>query len=412
MIKYEKFTLGNGLRVIVHRDEATPIVAFNILYDVGARDEVEERTGFAHLFEHLMFGGSANIPDFDSPLQHAGGQSNAFTSNDVTNYYCTLPVQNLETAFWLDSDRLNQLAFTDKSLEVQRSVVIEEFKQNYLNQPYGDVWMLLRPLAYKNHPYKWATIGKKVEHIADATMEEVKAFFYKHYSPQNAVLCVAGNVTTDQVKKLAEKWFAPIEKREIAKRNLPKESEQNELRVLEVEREVPNDALYMAFHMVDRLHPDYYVVDVISDLLSRGKSSRFTKKLINEKQIFSELNAFIMGSTDEGLFVVTGKPRSGVSLKEAYNEVRKELNLLQKELCTDEELQKVLNKIESSHVFGEMSVLNKAMSLCSFELLGDAEMINNEVSKYTKVTKERVKEVAMDLCKEENCSVLYYKAKK
>lgn len=412
MIKFEKFTLDNGLRVIVHKDDTTPIVAFNILYDVGARDESEERTGFAHLFEHLMFGGSANIPNFDSPLQHAGGQSNAYTSNDVTNYYCTLPVQNLETAFWLDSDRLNKLAFTDKSLEVQRSVVVEEFKQNYLNQPYGDVWLLLRPLAYSKHPYKWAAIGKKVEHIEDATMENVKDFFYEHYSPHNAVLCVAGNVTVEQVKELSEKWFSPIEKRPGYVRDLPKEPVQTELRKLEVERNVPSDALYMAFHMKSRLHPEYYVTDVISDVLSRGKSSRFNKKLIKEKQIFSELDAFVMGSKDDGLFVISGKTRKGISLEDAYSEVRKELELFQNEVCSDYELTKVLNKIESTHEFGEMSVLNKAMSLCSFELLGDAEMINQEVSRYLKVNVEQLQTVSKELFREENCSVLFYKAKK
>jgi zinc protease len=412
MIKFKKFTLENGLTVIVHEDKTTPIVAFNILYDVGARDEDESRTGFAHLFEHLMFGGSSNIPNFDSPLQHAGGSSNAFTSNDITNYYETLPVQNLETAFWLESDRLNKLAFTDKSLEVQRSVVIEEFKQNYLNQPYGDVWLLLRPLAYKDHPYKWATIGKEIKHIEDATMEDVKTFFFKHYTPQNGILCVAGNVTFDQVKELSEKWFGPIETREKYVRELAVEQKQTELRKLEVERDVPSDALYMAFHMSNRLNPRFYLADMLSDVLSTGKSSRFTKRLVLEKHLFTELDAFILGSSDAGLFVISGKPKEGVSLEEAYAEVRLELEILQKELVTEYELQKIKNKMESINIFGEMSVLNKAMNLCSFELLGDAEMINQQMDNYTSITPRDLQEEAMEIFQEENCSVLFYKAKK
>ena len=412
MIKFKKFTLENGLTVIVHEDKTTPIVAFNILYDVGARDEDESRTGFAHLFEHLMFGGSSNIPNFDSPLQHAGGSSNAFTSNDITNYYETLPVQNLETAFWLESDRLNKLAFTDKSLEVQRSVVIEEFKQNYLNQPYGDVWLLLRPLAYKDHPYKWATIGKEIKHIEDATMEDVKTFFFKHYTPQNGILCVAGNVTFDQVKELSEKWFGPIETREKYVRELAVEQKQTELRKLEVERDVPSDALYMAFHMSNRLNPRFYLADMLSDVLSTGKSSRFTKRLVLEKHLFTELDAFILGSSDSGLFVISGKPKEGISLEEAYAEVRLELEILQKELVTEYELQKIKNKMESINIFGEMSVLNKAMNLCSFELLGDAEMINQQMDNYTSITPRDLQEEAMEIFQEENCSVLFYKAKK
>lgn len=412
MIKFEKFTLENGLTVIVHEDNTTPIAAFNILYDVGARDEDESRTGFAHLFEHLMFGGSSNIPNFDSPLQHAGGSSNAFTSNDVTNYYDTLPVQNLETAFWLESDRLNKLAFTEKSLEVQRSVVIEEFKQNYLNQPYGDVWLLLRPLAYKDHPYKWATIGKEIKHIEDATMEDVKTFFYKHYTPQNGILCVAGNVTVKQVKELSQKWFGPIEAREKYVRELPLEPKQTALRKLEVERDVPGDALYMAFHMSNRFDKRFYLADMLSDVLSTGKSSRFTKRLVLEKHLFTELDAFIMGSSDAGLFVVSGKPKEGVSLEEAYAEVRLELEILQKELVTEYELQKIKNKMESINIFGEMSALNKAMNLCSFELLGDAEMINRQMDNYTRITPKDLREEAVEIFKEENCSVLFYKAKK
>lgn len=412
MIQFEKFTLNNGMCVIVHQDKSTPIAAFNILYDVGAKDEVENRTGFAHLFEHLMFGGSKNIPDFDSPLQLAGGQSNAFTSNDITNYYCTLPVQNLETAFWLDSDRLNELAFTDKSLEVQRSVVIEEFKQRYLNQPYGDVWLLLRPLAYKEHPYKWATIGKEIKHIEDATMEEVKDFFYKHYTPSNAILCVAGNVEVDQVKELCEKWFAPIKREKSYQRNLPVEPKQTELRHLTVERDVPNDALYLTFHMCAKNDPEYFTADLISDVLSRGKSSRFTQKLVEQDKVFSSLDAYVMGSNDKGLFVVSGKPSEGISLDEAKTAVWKELNNLKAELVDAKELEKVKNKVISTNMFSEMSVLNKAMNLCFNELMGDASMINEQDEKYSAVTAEAIHAYANEIFIEENCCELYYKAKK
>jgi len=412
MIKFNKFTLENGLRVIVHEDNSTPIVAVNLVYDVGARDENPEKTGFAHLFEHLMFGGSENIELFDEPLQNAGGQNNAFTSNDLTNYYDTLPVQNIETALWLESDRMKSLAFTPKSLEVQRSVVIEEFKQRYLNQPYGDVWLLLRPLAYEVHPYKWATIGKEIKHTEDATMDDVKAFFYKHYGPKNAILSIAGNVTEESMKPLIEKWFGDIDGREKYVRNLPKEPKQTKFRKLEVERDVPSDMIYVAFKMGNRLDKSYYVSDLISDVMSRGESSRLYKKLIKENPSFTDINAYISGSLDEGLFIVSGKPKEGVSLDEAYQLIRKELDVMQTELCDEKELTMVKNKVESTSVFGEMSVLNKAMGLGYFELLGDANMINEEKDKLQNITAQELLEESKKMFVEENCSVLYYKSKK
>ena len=411
MIKFDKFTLDNGLRVLVHEDNSTPIVAVNIVYDVGARDEDPNKTGFAHLFEHLMFGGSKHIPDFDEPLQNAGGQNNAFTSNDLTNYYDTLPVQNIETALWLESDRMNGLAFTPESLEVQRKVVIEEFKQRYLNQPYGDVWLLMRPLAYKVHPYRWATIGKDISHIEQATMGDVKHFFYKHYGPQNAILSVAGNISVEQVRPLVEKWFGDIDKRQKYVRNLPKEPEQTEMRTLTVERDVPSDAIYLAFKMSNRLNKRYYRADILTDILSRGDSSRLYRKLIKENPKFTDINAYITGSMDEGLFIVSGKPSKGVSLEEAYRLIRAELDLIQQELCDDDELTMVKNKVESTTVFSEISVLNKAMSLGYFELLGDANLINKEEQNYHDVTAEELREEAQRILNETNCSVLYYKSK-
>lgn len=411
MIQFEKFVLQNGLRVLVHQDKSTPIAAFNILYDVGAKDEDPEKTGFAHLFEHLMFGGSVNIPNFDQPLQEVGGQNNAFTSNDITNYYSTLPVANLETAFWLDSDRMLSLAFSDKSLEVQRNVVIEEFKQRYLNQPYGDVWLLLRPLAYKKHPYRWATIGKEVAHIEDAVMEDVKAFFNKHYGPKNAVLCVAGDVTTDQVRKLAEKYFGDIPAREKYVRDLPAEPQQTEYRELTVERDVPANAIYKAYHMCDRMDPDYYATDLISDILSRGDSSRLYNSLVKEKGLFTEISAFVMGSHDNGLFVVSGKTANGVDVKEADAAIETELEKLTKIHVPDEELQKVKNKFESSKLFGEMTALNKAMNLCFFELFGDGSLVNQELEKYEGVTPDKIYEIASRMLVKSNCSTLFYLSK-
>lgn len=408
MIQYDKFTLDNGLRVIVHRDEATPLACVNILYDVGARDEDENRTGFAHLFEHLMFGGSVNIPNYDEPLQRVGGENNAFTTNDITNYYLTLPAQNLETAFWLESDRMLSLAFSDKSLEVQRSVVIEEFKQRYLNQPYGDVWLLLRPLAYKVHPYKWATIGKEIKHIEDAVMADVKAFFALHYNPKNAIMVVAGAVTTPQVKELAEKWFGPIPSGVKPERHLPVEPRQEEYRRLDADRDVPADALYLTFHMCDRRDPDYHAMDLISDLLSRGNSARLYNRLVKEQKLFSDISAFVMGDMDKGLFVVSGKLNPGVTTDAAEAAVFSELEKLSNETVSQRELDKVKNKAESSMLFGEMSVLDKSMNLAFFELLGNAELINSETERYLAVTPETIQRICKDVFRRTNCSALHY----
>lgn len=410
MIQFDRFTLSNGLRVLVHRDPSTPLACINILYDVGARDEDENLTGFAHLFEHLMFGGSVHIPSYDEPLQRVGGENNAFTSNDITNYYLTLPAQNIETAFWLESDRMLSLAFSDKSLEVQRNVVIEEFKQRYLNQPYGDVWLLLRPLAYKIHPYRWATIGKEIAHIEHAKMEDVKAFFKKHYTPENAILVVAGDVEFENVKRLAEKWFAPIPSSAKTIRNLPVEPQQTEYRRLEVERAVPFDALYMAFHMCARREPDYHAMDLISDMLSRGNSSRLYNRLIKEQQLFTEINAFVMGDLDKGLFVVSGKLVHGITTEKAEQAVFDELSHLISTPVTDRELDKVKNKAESSLQFAEMGVLDKSMNLAYFELLGNADAINQEVSKYRSVTSAQIQRVAAEVLQQSNCSSLHYRS--
>ncbi|MFB0496195.1 putative Zn-dependent peptidase [Mucilaginibacter sp. SG538B] len=412
MVKFNRFTLDNGLRVIVHEDNTTPMAVLNILYDVGARDEDPEQTGFAHLFEHLMFGGSVNIPVYDEPLQRVGGENNAFTSNDITNYYITLPSANLETAFWLESDRMLSLAFSEKSLEVQRNVVIEEFKQRYLNQPYGDVWLKLRPLVYKKHPYRWATIGKTIKHIEDAQIEDVKAFFKKHYNPQNAIMVVGGNVTTEQVKELSEKWFAPIPAGERYHRSLPQEPEQQEARRETVTAKVPLNDVYIAFQMGARTDQDYYVVELLSDILSRGNSSRLYKSLIKEKQIFSEVHAYITGSLDKGMFVLEGKPLDGISIEQAETALWEELEKIKTEEIPADELTKVQNKTESTMIFSEMSLLDKAMNLASFELLGDADLINHETAKYLAVNAAQVKAQANKLFRKDNSSTLIYLAEK
>jgi len=410
MVKFNRFTLDNGLRVIVHEDHTTPMAVLNILYDVGARDEDPDKTGFAHLFEHLMFGGSVNIPVYDEPLQRVGGENNAFTTNDITNYYITLPAANIETAFWLESDRMLSLAFSKKSLEVQRNVVIEEFKQRYLNQPYGDVWLKLRPLVYKKHPYQWATIGKEIKHIEDAQMEDVKAFFTKHYNPQNAIMVVGGDVTTEQAKQLAEKWFGSIPAGQKYQRNLPQEPEQNEERRLTVAGKVPLNDVYIAFHMPGRLDEGYYEADLISDILSRGNSSRLYKTLVKDKQLFSEIHAYNMGSFDRGMFVVEGKPLENVSIETAEAAIWEELEIIKNELVSVDELTKVKNKTESTMVFSEMSLLDKAMNLAQFELFGDAEGLNHETDKYLAVTAEQIQKQAQEIFRKENSSTLIYLA--
>jgi len=412
MIKFEKFELANGLKVIVHQDKSTPLACINILYNVGSRDENSDQTGFAHLFEHLMFGGSVNIPNYDEPLQRVGGENNAFTTNDITNYHLSLPADNLETGFWLESDRMLSLAFSEKSLEVQRNVVIEEFKQRYLNQPYGDVWLLLRPMAYKVHPYSWDTIGKEISHIENVKMEDVKKFFKTFYCPNNAIMVVAGNVEVEEVKQLSEKWFGPIAKGPDNKRNLPQEPEQTEARSLTVERDVPVDAIYKAYHMCSRYDKEYYAVDLISDVLSQGNSSRLHNTLIKDKKLFSDIHAYVMSDFDKGLFVISGKLTEGVTMEQAEDAINEELQKIRSELVTVDELTKVKNKMEASHVFGEVDILNKATNLAVSELLGDANMINKEVEKYLSVTAEQINEQSNIIFKKENCSTMYYKSKK
>ncbi|WP_187262149.1 M16 family metallopeptidase [Pontibacter beigongshangensis] len=412
MIEYKEFTLDNGLQVIVHEDHSTPMAVLNVLYNVGSRDEDEQHTGFAHLFEHLMFSGSKNIPVYDEPLQRVGGENNAFTSPDITNYYLSLPAQNIETGFWLESDRMLELAFSENGLEVQRKVVVEEFKQNYLNQPYGDVWLKLRPLAYQQHPYKWATIGKEISHIENATMDIVKAFFKKHYSPANAILVVAGNVTFERAKELTEKWFGPIPSGTKYERNLPVEPEQTEPRVLETSADVPLNAIYKAYHMPARTHQDYYAADLVSDILGRGKSSRLYNELVKEQKLFNSITASVSGSVEQGLLIIQGKLNEGVDLQEANAAIEAINQQLMDNLIDEKELNKVKNQAETSIVYSEIELLNRAMNLAYSKLLGDANLINQEGEKVQAVRPADIQRLAKQVLDPNNCSTLYYKAEK
>lgn len=411
MIQFEKFSLKNGLKVIVHRDTSTPMAVLNVMYDVGARDEDPTRTGFAHLFEHLMFGGSINIPNYDGPLQMAGGENNAYTTNDITNYYIQLPAENLETAFWLESDRMLSLAFGEKSLDTQRKVVSEEFKEHYLNKPYGDVWHKMRELAYKVHPYRWMTIGKELSHIENAKLEDVKLFFFKHYRPVNAILVVAGNVTTQKVKELSEKWFGDISSGEKYIRNLPIEPVQTEVRKMEVKADVPLDAFYKCWHIYNRLDHRYYIAALITEVLSGGGSSRLFQSMVKEKKLFSAIDCYHSGSLDAGTLVIEGKLVKGVKMEDAEKAVEEEIEKMRTEKISGKELQKVKNKVESSIAFEDMSLMNRAASLAYYELLGDAAWMNDELEKYNLITPEEIQQECKVIFRPENSNTLYYYSK-
>lgn len=411
MIHFDRFQLNNGLRVIVHEDHSTPMAVMNVMYDVGARDENPAQTGFAHLFEHLMFGGSINIPEYDEPLQMAAGENNAYTTNDLTNYYIQIPSENLETAFWLESDRMLSLAFDENSLDVQRKVVCEEFKEHYINKPYGDVWHKIRALAYTVHPYRWMTIGKELSHVENAQLQDVKNFFFKHYTPSNAILVVAGNITLNQVKTLTEKWFGDIPSGTKYERKLPQEPVQTEARKLSVEANVPIDALYKCWHMASRLEDGYYAADLITEILGNGDSSRLFQSLVKEKKLFSSISCSQSGSVDKGLVFIEGKLVKGVKMEDADAAIQQEIDKFLQEGISEKELQKAKNKTESLIAFEDMSVMNRANSLAFYELLGDANLMNTELDKFRSITLEKIMSEARQIFKVTNSSTLYYHSK-
>jgi zinc protease len=410
MVNFKRFTLENGLKVLVHEDNSTPLVAMNTLYDVGSKDENPDMTGLAHLFEHLMFGGSVNIPEYDKPLQMVGGENNAFTNNDITNYYLTIPSENIETGFWLESDRMLGLDFSQKNLETQKSVVIEEFNQRYLNQPYGDAILKLRPLAYKVHPYRWPAIGRDINHVANVDLEHITEFFFSHYAPNNAILTITGNITFDSAVKLASRWFGSIPKRNISPRNLPVEPVQNEERSITIESDVPSDALYKVWHIGPRKSPDFHALDLITDLLAGGESGRLQTKLVRDKKLFSEINTYLTSDVEPGLVMLQGKLMKGVDIRNADESVNDIIKGLREINHIEEEMEKVRNKFESSTVFSNTSILNKAVNLAHYELLDNPDQINQEVELYRKVTSEMVAETAERYFRSSNCSTLYYKS--
>jgi predicted Zn-dependent peptidase len=412
MIHFDQFDLKNGLRVFVNTDRSTTMVSMNIMYNVGAKDEDENRTGFAHLFEHLMFGGSKNIPNYDQPLEKAGGENNAWTNNDLTDYYLTLPAQNIETAFWLESDRMLELAFSPESLEVQRQVVIEEFKQRYLNQPYGDLWLLMRPLAYKVHPYKWNTIGKDISHIEKATLDDVKNFFFSYYAPDNAVMSISGNISTEEVKTLTEKWFSDIPARNVKKKTLPKEPVQTAKRTLTVERNVPSDVICKVWHTCARMDKDFYANDLMTDILSKGKSARLFQRLVKERKLFSNIDCYLTGDIEENLIVVKGMLMKEVNMEQAEEAINEELEKLKTGGVSEDELKKVKQMVEAAVVFSEINIADKALNLSYYATLGDAGLINRQVELYNAVKADEIKEAARKVFREENSNVLYYKKEK
>ncbi len=408
MIQYNRFCLDNGLRVLIHEDPSTPMAAVNLAYDVGARDESPQKTGFAHLFEHLMFSGSRNVPEFDYPIQLAGGESNAFTNNDYTNYYETLPANNLETALWLESDRMMALNINERSLEVQKRVVCEEFKEHYINQPYGDVWHKLRALSYQKHPYRWPTIGKELAHIENAELADVQGFFDQHYLPNRAILVISGGIKTTRVEPLIRKWFEEIPAAYSYKRNLPIEDPQTADRKMIMRAKVPANAIYMAFQSTDRYSPHYYTTDLITDILAVGESSRMKRILVKEKQLFSEIDAYITGDIHTGLLIITGKLMPDTKMEVAEAAIWSILEDMASQKVPDQEMQKVKNKMEAHIGFSETNIMNNAMNLAFYELLGDAQEINLEVPKYLQIEAEDVRKVSEQIFRREACTTIYY----
>ena len=409
MIRFSRHMLDNGLTVLCHTDKNTPFVSVNVLYKVGSRNEQHDRTGLAHLFEHLMFGGSLHIADYDKHVQQAGGDSNAYTTNDLTNYYITIPASNLETALWLESDRMAGLNFSQTALDIQKHVVIEEFKQRYLNAPYGDLWLKLRPLAYQVHPYRWATIGVSPEQIEQVTLEDVKAFFHQFYAPDNAIISISGNIDEQETLELVQKWFGDIPPSRTVLPPIPAEPRQTEERRLVIpDNEVPADAIYKVYHMGARDSEHFYICDIISDILSNGQSTRLYVNLIKNKRLFSGIDAYVSGDRDPGLFIFSGKLSEQTSIQVAEAAIDEEIEHFITQAITPREVEKVIHKTEARISYSEINYQNKASNLAFFEFLGDIDLINTESQRYSQVTVEKIKSTAAELFQKENCSTLWY----
>ncbi len=411
MIEFERFVLDNGLTVLFHRDTTTPIAAVNVLYKVGSRDEQPDKTGFAHLFEHLMFEGSKHIPSYDRPLEQAGGSSNAFTNFDYTNYYLTIPKDNIETALWLESDRMLELDFSQEKLDIQKNVVIEEFKETILNRPYGDDYKLMLKLAYKVHPYRWAVIGEDFKHIERATLDDVKEFFFKYYAPNNAILGIGGDFEPQKIKDLIHKWFDDIPKRDVPVRAYPQEPVQTEQRVMTVERDVPFDEIMLAFHYFPRTDFGAYVADVITDILAFGNSSRLFVNLVKKRRLFSEIDSYISGTLDKGLLFIYGVLNKGVSPDEGLNAIWEELERLKTEPVDDRELEKILNNNEAQFILGRMNLQRRVMNLCYYEMLGDANLYSVDFDRYRNVSKKDILTYANIIFQPQKANILYYLSK-
>lgn len=409
MLNIRKKTLSNGLRVVVHEDHTTPLAACNIVYNVGSRDEHPDHTGFAHLMEHFMFTGSRNVPDFDKVLQKVGAINNAYTSQDITHYYEVLPANNLETALWIESDRMLELAFRQESLDIQKQVVIEEFKENYLNRPYGDLMMLFNQMAYERHPYQWLPIGKKTEHIAEVNMAMIKDFYYRFYRPNNAVLVVAGNVHYDKVIELVEKWFGDILAGTPVCKEYPRELPQTAARIQIVERPVPSDVLMKGWHMCDRMHPDYYACDLLSDMFGTGQSSYLYQHFVTEKKLFTDISASIMGTTDEGLFLISGRPVEGVSIEDADAALCSYLYGFMPDKNFTHDLLKVQNRAEAVLLNNEIKIDDRATNMAVGETISNVEYFLDERQHYFDVTEEQMLRLISEMLTENKSNTLYYK---
>lgn len=407
MLKYYEHTFSNGLKLIIHEDHTTPLAVINLLYKVGSRNEHAEKTGFAHLFEHLMFGGSKNVPEYDKVLHSIGAENNAFTNTDITNYYIILNAANIETALWVESDRMQYLTLNQKRLDIQKKVVVEEFNQRYLNVPYGDVWLKLRPLAYTVHPYRWATIGMKPEHIMEATLQDVEDFYSQYYTPDHAVLTIAGNVDKQRVIELVEKYFGEFPKGTYHQTMIPAEPSQTQKRSLEIRSNVPLQALYLAFHMPPKGGKPYILADLLADLLGRSKSSRLFQRLVKEKKLFNNINAYITGSADPGLLVISGKINNGVEIVEAEKYLTEELEKVKFNL-TPEETEKVINQAVSSTLFSESELFERALALSLANALGNTEMVNSDLELIRSTTPSELIDIANTIFQDGNCSRLIY----